>query len=58
MCKHKARLTSSMGILNGIEFDLKVLELDGKVGIFIVKVAIAVDLVGEPPIIMFKECTM
>jgi len=58
MCKHKVRLTGSVSILDGIEFDLKVLEPDGKVSIFVIEVTIAIDLVGEAQIIMFKECAM
>src|SRR6267142_47251 len=58
MCKHKVRLTGSVSILDGIEFDLKVLKPDGKVSIFVIKVTIAIDLVGEAQIVMFKECAM
>ena len=46
MCKHKVRLTGSVSILDSIEFDLKVLEPDGKVSIFVIEVTIAIDQLG------------
>jgi len=46
---------TSTSLLHGVKLDLKVLKLDSKVGVLVIEVAIAVDLVGEPPIVVDEE---
>jgi len=54
----KAGLTAGSCLGNPIEPDLKLLELDADICIFGVQVAVAMDLAGEPSVIMVNEGIM
>jgi len=44
--------------LNGIELDLEMLKFDADIGIFSIKVMVAVYLAGEAPIVINEEGVM
>src|SRR6266850_3745805 len=55
LCEQEPGFAGRASLAKGIEVDLHLFELDAGVGELAIKVAVAVDLVGEPPIIKVNE---
>jgi len=56
--KQESGLASGAGLLDGIKVNLQLLELDAGVGEFAVEVTVAMNLLGESPIVVVNEGIM
>jgi len=55
MCELETRLIAGVSQLDGVVFNLELLEFDAYVGELGVEVAVSVYLAGEPPVVIEKE---
>ena len=58
VCELEMGFATGASLLDSIKLGLKMFEFDGKVGIFVIKVVVAMDLTGKSSVIVDEERIM